>query len=313
MSIETSPNTPNPNSRRGGSDKKLTGIPRKGQLVMLVSPAAIWLLVLLVLPLITLIVLSFQKSAFGADSEVFTTASYVNFFQNNIYQRLLLRSLWIALLVAVISIVLAYPVAYFLAFKAGDKQSFLLNLMIIPAWTSFLLRVLAWRVILGSNGLLNTFLIWLGVIQEPITGLFYSTEAVIITLVYIWIPFAALPIYVALQRIEPGLMEAASDLGARPWQAFLRVTLPLSLPGVFAAFLYVFIPTIGEYVTPAMVGGPNGLMIGNIIWDQFARGLDWPMGATLSLVVMLIVTIPLIFMAKAAQQGGYLGGGKSGT
>jgi spermidine/putrescine transport system permease protein len=309
MSDEKSLNTPEAMKEgRGATEKKITGIPRKRQLALLVAPSVIWLIILLVLPLITMVTLSFQKSAFGADSEVFTFASYINFWQNSAYQNLLMKSLWISLLVAVFSIVLAYPVAYFLAFHAGDKQGLLLNIMIIPAWTSFLLRVLAWRLILGSNGLLNTFLMWLGVIQEPISGLFYSVNAVVITLVYIWIPFAALPIYVALLRIEPGLLEAASDLGARPWQGFFKVTLPLSIPGVLASFLYVFIPTVGEYVTPALVGGPNGLMIGNIIWDQFMRGLDWPMGATLSLMVMLIVIIPLVIMAKAAQQTGILGG-----
>ncbi len=292
---------------RGGIDKKLTGIPRKSQLALLVAPSALWLVILLLLPLITMIGLSFQKSAFGADRSVFTFASYIDFWQNAAYQNLLVKSLWIALIVAVITILLAYPLAYYLAFHAGEKQGILLTIMIIPAWTSFLLRVLAWRLILGSNGLINTFLLWLGVIQEPITGLFYSVNAVIITLVYIWIPFAALPIYVALLRIEPGLLEAASDLGAKPWQGFFKITLPLSIPGILAAFLYVFIPTVGEYVTPALVGGPNGLMIGNIIWDQFMRGLDWPMGATLSLVVMLIVLLPLIFMAKAAQQTGLWG------
>jgi spermidine/putrescine transport system permease protein len=294
--------------RRKVIEKKLTGIPRKSQLGMLVAPTVLWLLVLLVLPLITMIGLSFQQSAFGAESEIFTFSNYVNFWQNSAYQGLLGRSLWISLVVAVLSILLAYPIAYFLAFHAGEKQSVLLNIMIIPAWTSFLLRVLAWRLILGSNGLLNTFLMWLGVIQEPISGLFYSMNAVVITLVYIWIPFAALPIYVALLRIEPGLLEAASDLGAKPWQGFFKVTLPLSMPGILAAFLYVFIPTVGEYVTPALVGGPNGLMIGNIIWDQFMRGLDWPMGATLSLVIMLVVLLPLVLMAKAAQQTGILGG-----
>ncbi len=293
---------------RGGIDKRLTGIPRKSQLALLVAPSALWLIILLLLPLITMIALSFQKSAFGADQPVFTFASYINFWQNAAYQNLLFKSLWIALVVAVLSILLAFPVAYYLAFHAGDKQNILLTIMIIPAWTSFLLRVLAWRLILGSNGMLNTFLMWLGVIQTPITGLFYSVNAVIITLVYIWIPFAALPIYVSLLRIEPGLLVAASDLGAKPWQGFFKITLPLSIPGLLAAFLYVFIPTVGEYVTPALVGGPNGLMIGNIIWDQFMRGLDWPMGATLSLVVMLIVLLPLIFMAKAAQQTGILGG-----
>jgi len=309
MRDETSLNPPvSIQDGHGGIEKKLTGIPRRSQLALLVAPSALWLIILLVLPLITMIGLSFQKSAFGPDSEVFTFASYLNFWQNSAYQSLLGKSLWISLVVAGLSILLAYPVAYFLAFHAGDKQSLLLNIMIIPAWTSFLLRVLAWRLILGSNGLINTFLMWLGVIQEPISGLFYSVNAVIITLVYIWIPFAALPIYVALLRIEPGLLEAASDLGAKPWQGFFKVTLPLSIPGILAAFLYVFIPTVGEYVTPALVGGPNGLMIGNIIWDQFMRGLDWPMGATLSLVVMLIVLLPLVFMAKAAQQTGLFGG-----
>jgi spermidine/putrescine transport system permease protein len=309
MSDETAlSSSPSARVRRKVIEKKLTGIPRKSQLGVLVAPSVMWLLILLVLPLVTLIGLSFQKSAFGADSEVFTFANYLNFWQNSAYQGLLLKSLWVSLLVAVISIVLAYPIAYFLAFNAGEKQGLLLNILIIPAWTSFLLRVLAWRLILGSNGLLNTFLIWVGIIQEPISGLFYSMNAVVITLVYIWIPFAALPIYVALLRIEPGLLEAASDLGAKPWQGFFKVTLPLSMPGVLAAFLYVFIPTVGEYVTPALVGGPNGLMIGNIIWDQFMRGLDWPMGATLSLVVMLVVILPLILMAKAAQQTGIIGG-----
>ncbi|PKN83767.1 MAG: spermidine/putrescine ABC transporter, partial [Chloroflexi bacterium HGW-Chloroflexi-8] len=184
-------------SIRSGTEKALSGIPRKGQLVMLVAPAALWLLILLILPLITLVVLSFQKSAFGADSAVFSTSSYVEFFQNSSYQRLMWRSLWIALIVSIYTIFLAYPVAYFMAFHGGEKQSLLLNLLIIPAWTSFLLRVLAWRVILGSSGLLNSFLLWLGIIKEPISGLFYSPGAVIITLVYIWIPFAALPIYVA--------------------------------------------------------------------------------------------------------------------
>lgn len=290
-----------------GTETKLAGIPRPGQLVMLVAPAALWLILLLILPLITLVMLSLQKSAFGAESTLFSLNSYIEFFQNSAYQRLMLRSLWIALLVSLFTILLAYPLAYYMAFHGGQKQSLMLNLLIIPAWTSFLLRVLAWRVILGSSGLLNTFLLWSGLINGPITGLFYSQTAVVITLIYIWIPFAALPIYVALQRIEPGLLEAASDLGSKPWQAFLRVTFPLSIPGILAGFLFVFIPTVGEYVTPAMVGGPNGLMIGNIIWDQFSRGLDWPMGATLSLFILLAVLIPLVLVARFAQKSGVLG------
>ncbi len=308
MTIRQVTPTSEARNNRSGTEKALSGIPRKGQLLMLVAPATLWLLILLILPLITLVVLSFQKSAFGADSGVFSIASYVEFFQNSAYQRLMWRSLWIALIVSIYTILLAYPVAYFMAFHGGEKQSLLLNLLIIPAWTSFLLRVLAWRVILGSSGLLNSFLLWVGVINEPITGLFYSPVAVIITLVYIWIPFAALPIYVALQRIDNALLEAAADLGGKPLQVFLKVTLPLSIPGIVTAFLFVFIPTVGEYVTPAMVGGPNGLMIGNIIWDQFSRGLDWPMGAVLSLVIVIVVLVPLLLSAKFAQLSGLLGG-----
>ncbi len=292
----------------GGIKEKLTGIPRRRQLIALISPASLWLLFLLVLPLITLVMLSFTVSAFGEGSDVFTFEHYLSFFQNAVYQRLIWRSLGISLLVTILTLLAAYPVAYFLAYFAGERQNLWLTILIIPAWTSFLLRVLAWRLILGSNGLLNTLLLNLGIIQEPITGLFFSTKAVIITLVYIWIPFAVLPIYVALQRVELNLFEAAADLGAKPWQTFLRVIFPLSLPGVLAAFFFVFIPTVGEYVTPALVGGPNGLMIGNIIWDQFSRGLDWPMGATLSLVIILIVIVPLLSFSGIAQRLGLLGG-----
>ena len=154
-------------TNRPGTETKLAGIPRTGQLVMLVAPAALWLIFLLILPLITLVMLSFQKSAFGPDSTVFSLNSYIEFFRNSAYQRLMLRSLWISLLVSFFTILLSYPLAYYMAFHGGQKQSLMLNLLIIPAWTSFLLRVLAWRVILGSSGLLNTFLLWIGLINQP--------------------------------------------------------------------------------------------------------------------------------------------------
>jgi spermidine/putrescine transport system permease protein len=307
MSTQNLTNTPAVHSRRG-IEEKLTGIPRRRQLIALISPASLWLFFLLLLPLFTLVMLSFVKTAFGEGSTVLTLEHYRSFLENTIYQRLLWRSLGIALLVTVLTLLFSYPVAYFMAYFAGERQNLLLTILIIPAWTSFLLRVLAWRLILGSNGLLNTFLMGIGIIQEPITGLFFSTPAVVITLVYIWIPFAVLPIYVSLQRIEGNLFEASADLGARPWQTFWKVIFPLSMPGILAAFLFVFIPTVGEYVTPALVGGPNGLMIGNIIWDQFSRGLDWPMGATLSLMMMLIVILPLFLSSGLAERLGLTGG-----
>jgi spermidine/putrescine transport system permease protein len=173
----------------------------------------------------------------------------------------------------------------------------LLTIIIVPAWVSYLLRVLSWKVILGGSGVLASVLELLGITPSgPI--LIYSPEAVIVTLVYVWIPFVALPIFVALERIDRSLLEAAVDLGCSRWEAFLRVTLPLSVPGVLAGFLFVFIPTVGEYVTPALVGGPQGIMFGNIIFDQFLRGLNWPQGSLMSLAMLVVILIPLLLIAR---------------
>jgi spermidine/putrescine transport system permease protein len=258
----------------------------------LVGPTWIWLVLFMLLPLLLMFLMTFRTDAFNWSSWEFTLENYRRFIETPSYHRLLLRSVWLAFVVAALSIIMAYPVAYFVAFHAGRWRNLLITLLIIPAMSSFLLRVLAWRIILGSSGFLSTFLLSMGLIDERAPILLYTPTAVIITLVYVWLPYAALPIAVALNQIEPNLLEAASDLGAKPITTFLRVTLPLSLPGVLAAFLFVFIPTLGEYVTPALVGGPEGIMIGNIIWDQFSRALNWPMGAVLSLSILLVILIP---------------------
>jgi spermidine/putrescine transport system permease protein len=156
-------------------------------------------------------------------------------------------------------------------------------------------------MILASNGPLNAFLLSLGLIQPGTPALLYSRAAVVVTLVYVWIPFVALPIFAALQRIDRHVLEAAADLGSPAWQTFLRVTLPLSLPGVVAGFLFVFIPTLGEWVTPAQVGGVEGRMYGNLIQDQFVRGLDWPLGALMSLVMLLLVLVQLAIFSRAVR------------
>jgi spermidine/putrescine transport system permease protein len=169
-------------------------------------------------------------------------------------------------------------------------------LLLIPFWTSYLLRVMAWKIILGSEGVINSLLLYLGLIEEPIAALLYNRFAVAITLVYVWVPFAALPILAALQRIDPALPEAAADLGAAPSRQFWRVIFPLSLPGVLAAFFLVFIPTIGEYVTPLLVGGSRGSMFGNIIQEFFTKAVNWPLGAALSMV-MLLATFLLVTVA----------------
>ena len=192
---------------------------------------------------------------------------------------------------------LAYPVAYFLVFRAGRAAGLCLMLLLIPFWTSFLLRVMSWKFLLGSEGAINRLLIYSGVIAEPISGLLYSRSAVVIALVYVWVPFAALPISAALQRIQPELVEVAADLGATSWRRFWTIIFPLSFPGVLAAFFMVFIPTVGEYVTPLLVGGSRGIMFGNIIQDFFTKAADWPRGAALS-VVMLAVTLLLVAFAR---------------
>jgi spermidine/putrescine transport system permease protein len=163
--------------------------------------------------------------------------------------------------------------------------------MTLPFWTSYLLRVFAWKIILGFNGVINSGLKSLGLIDQPLEFLLYSPTAVVITLAHAWAAFAILPIYVSLEKIDRSLLEAAADLGDRPIERFLRVTLPLSLPGVVAAMLIIFIPTVGDYVTPALVGGPDGIMLSNIIYAQFSKVNNWPMGAALAISMLIAVAL----------------------
>jgi spermidine/putrescine transport system permease protein len=264
----------------------------------LIVPPALFLGMLFLLPLGIMALYSFRAGTFGAESQVFTIEHYREFFSNSAYLRLLWRSLLLSFWVSVLTVLLAYPIAYYLTFKAGDRRMLLLTIIIVPSWVSYLLRVLAWKVMLGPTGILASLVTWLGLPTGGTSFLLYSPEAVVLTLVYVWVPFVALPIFVALERIDLSLLEAATDLGCTRWGAFLRVTLPLSLPGVLAGFLFVFIPTVGEYVTPALVGGPNGIMFGNLIQDQFLRALNWPMGALMSLVMLAVILLPLAFLGR---------------
>jgi spermidine/putrescine transport system permease protein len=270
----------------------------RSRVAVLMTPPALFLVALFLLPLAVMVLFSFRAGSFGPESEIFTLQNYRDFLGNMALHRLLWRSTVIAFLVSLYSIVLAYPIAYFLVFEAGRTRLTLLTIIIVPAWVSYLLRVLAWKVILGSNGMLSSFLQWVGLANEAVPVLLYSRSAVVITLVYVWIPFVALPIFAALERVDRGLLEAAADLGSTNWQAFLRITLPLSLPGVIAGFLFVFIPTVGEYVTPALVGGTQGLMYGNLIWSQFLAALNWPMGSLMSLAMLLVVLVPIFLFGR---------------
>lgn len=271
---------------------------RRASLLALSLPPYIWLALFLVVPLIFMVALSFRADMQGEllSFSTPTLKHYEAIFAVDSYWQRLGFSIAVAFGVAVLAIALAYPVAYFLAFGAGRAAGLCLLLLLIPFWTSFLLRVMSWRFLLRSHGPVNWLLMHFGVIAEPTDALLYSRSALVIALIYVWIPFAALPITAALQRIEPELSEAALDLGASPWRCFRTITFPLSLPGVLAAFFMVFIPTVGEYVTPLLVGGPGSYMYGNIIQQIFDEAGNLPKGMALS-VVMLVVTLLLVALA----------------
>jgi spermidine/putrescine transport system permease protein len=262
------------------------------------APPVVFLVGLFVFPLLVMAMFTFRASAFGPDSHIWTLENYSEFFSNVNFIRLLWRSILISIKVSCLCIVLAYPIAYYLSFRAGDRKISLLSAILIPAWVSYLLRVLSWKIILGGSGFAVSLLKWLGLMENSSPLLIYSPAATVVTLVYVWVPFIALPIFAALERIDPSLLEAAADLGSSKLSAFLRVTLPLSLPGVIGGFVFVFIPTVGEYVTPALVGGPKGAMYGNMIWGQFMRALDWPLGSLMSLIMFVVVLLPLVVVGR---------------
>jgi len=271
--------------------------PRRRTFLGLALPATLALVLFLIAPLVLMVTLSFRpeltSDLLGGFDPTFRhyeqAASVGGAWQ------LLQTSAVMAFVVAVVATALAYPIAYFLAFRAGRRAALYLILLLVPFWTSYLLRVMAWKLMLGNAGVINSVLVGTGVLEEPLTALLYSRTTVIVTLIYVWIPFATLPILAVLGRIDVRLHDAAADLYASPFQQFRRVTLPLSLPGLAAAFLMVFIPTIGEYVTPLLVGGNAGIMFGNVIQDYFTKSANWPLGAALS-VIMLAVTLVLVLV-----------------
>lgn len=257
----------------------------------MISPTLLYALALLLVPVLLVIAYSFWTQDYLTIDRTFTFENYRHALTEPIYRDLFIRSLWISLLTSAITVGFSYPIAWYISFYGGVHKNLWLFLVTIPCWTSYLLRVMSWKVILGYGGVLNTGLISAGIIDQPITSLLYNANAVIITLVHSWAAFAILPIYVSLQKIDRSLIEAAQDLGDSRLRAFLRVTLPLSLPGVVSAFLIVMIPTVGDYVTPKLVGGKDGVMIATAIQAQFGKGANWPLGAALSVTTMVLVSI----------------------
>jgi spermidine/putrescine transport system permease protein len=272
-----------------GSQKWLRSESAQG--LFLISPTLGFALLLLAVPLIMVVALSFWTQDYLTLDRTFTIANYQTAWTEPMYQYLMARSLKISIFVTAVTVLVAYPVAYFISFHVAPKRKAMwIFLITIPFWTSYLMRIFLWKVILGYNGVINGTLTGFGIIDEPLSFILYNQNAVVITLAHAWIPFAILPIFVALERVDRSLIEAAEDLG----DSGLR---PLSMPGVIAATIIVFIPTIGDYVTPRLVGGPNGLMISNMIELQFKKANNAPLGAALAISAMGIVTFfALIFL-----------------
>lgn len=244
---------------------------------------------LLLVPLLILITYSFRTQHGFTIDNTFTLSNYKEFFENPYYFKLLFRSIIIGAVATALVVLLAYPVAYFIAFRAKHKIIWLV-LITAPFWTSYLLRVFSWKVILGYQGVINSILMSIGIIDEPLHNLMYSPFAVVVTLAHAWAPFAIMPIYVSLEKLDRRLLDASRDLGESALATFWRVTLPLSRPGLIAACVIVFIPTVGDYVTPELVGGRSGAMIGSMIQLLFGKLNNWPMGAAVAIVSMTVVT-----------------------
>lgn len=257
----------------------------------LLSPTLLVMTAGICVPFLILITMSFwTQVAFDFDTAP-TLANYGKAIEHPVYETLLIRSLAIAAICAIVTVVLSYPMAYYVAFHVHRRKLLWIILMTLPFWTSYLLRVFAWKIILGFNGVINSGLMSVGLIEQPMEFLLYSQSAVVITLTHAWAAFAVLPLYVSLEKIDRSLLEAATDLGEGPVGRFLRVTLPLSLPGIIAAILIIFIPTVGDYITPALLGGPDGIMLGNLIQAQFGKVNNWPMGAALAVIMMISVAV----------------------
>ncbi len=260
---------------------------------VLLTPTLLFVVAMLLVSMATLVVQSFW-SGVDANAEIqYTFSNYTMFFEpkGEMYRVLLGRSLWMSFIMTVSVILFCYPIAYVLAFHVRKHKIFWLIVITIPFWTSYLLRVFSWKVILQHEGVLNSVLMALGFINEPLDIFLHNRSAVIVTLTHAWAAFAILPIYVSLEKIDRSLLEAAIDLGDGYMKRFWRITLPLSMPGVLGAILLLFIRNVGDYVTPALVGGVSGTMLGNIIVSLFTDMANEPMAAAVSIVMMLSLTV----------------------
>ena len=286
-------------------------IPSGRTLVILVP--LIWLFVFFILPLFLVLKISVSEAALARppylplfewsdDNFLKFTINFGNYaylIEDSLYYKAYLESVTIAFFSTVICLLIGYPMAYYIAKQQGAFRAILLLMIILPFWTSFLLRVYAWIGILKPKGILSSALLSLGIIDEPLQ-LLQTDFATYLGIVYTYLPFMILPLYANLAKLDATLLEAAADLGSRPIKAFLTVTLPLSIPGIMAGSLLVFIPAVGEFVIPALLGGPDTLMIGRVLWDEFFSNRDWPVASAVAVVMLLLIVLPTMFLR--AQQ-----------
>lgn len=279
---------------------------------MLALPYA-WLALFFLVPFLIVLKISLAETAIGVPpytpllergaegwSLQGSLANYQFLLSDSLYLRAYLNAIKFAGVSTLICLVLGYPMAYGIVRAPRRWRGLLLLLVILPFWTSFLIRVYAWIGLLKGNGLINNLLLALGIVDEPL-ALLNNAFAVYLGIVYSYLPFMVLPLYAALERLDPTLLEAAADLGCRPARAFLRVTLPLSLPGVAAGALLVFIPAVGEFVIPDLLGGPDTLMIGKVLWDEFFTNRDWPVASAVAIAMLVLLIVPMAFVRRLLQ------------
>ena len=265
------------------------------------APSWAVMIVLFLAPLAIIVVYSLlTRGAYGGFSLPWSAESYARLV-DPLYLTILFRSFWISAVATAGCLILGFPLASFIS-SSGPRKNLYLSLVILPFWTSFLVRTYAWMFLLRDTGLINSLLEWTGIIHQPLP-LLYNDGAVIVGLVYSYLPFMVLPLYATLERLDRNLLEAAADLGARPWQTLTRVVIPLCAPGIRAGAILVFIPCLGAYLTPDLLGGGKSVMIGNLIQNQFTTARDWPFGSAVSLILMSIVMMLLFALMRQDREG----------
>jgi len=265
------------------------------------APPLLWVGMFLLLPYALMFAHSFWTVRDGMIAHEWTLQNYANLFQNPVYLEVLFRTMRIAAGVTLLSLLLGYPLAYYTSFRAGARKDLLYQLVIVPLWVSYLVRGYAWKTILGSAGVLNGFLQYIHVTKEPVSFFLYSPFAVVLMLTHIYTPFVFLPLYASLEHIPRNLVEASHDLGAGSRATFLRIILPLSLPGLLAGATFAFVLTLGDFLAPLLVGGPSSIMIANIVQSLFGTAYDWPLGAAISVCIFLL-TISLLFLTERLEK-----------